>query len=112
MIALAFAGPKPFTTSSSDCVAVSTAHGHTAGVGDVVKLDCGARFDGYHDDMTRTVDFGEPPVELREIYDLLRRAQLAGQHRRRGRGRSEDDHGPAEDAVHQHALLAFRGRPQ
>jgi Xaa-Pro aminopeptidase len=46
--------------------------------GDVVKMDFGALFQGYHADMTRTVAFGEPPQELREIHDLVRRAQEAG----------------------------------
>jgi len=46
--------------------------------GDVAKLDFGCVVDGYHSDMTRTVAFGEPPARLREIYDLVRRAQEAG----------------------------------
>jgi Xaa-Pro aminopeptidase len=46
--------------------------------GDLVKLDFGARFEGYHSDMTRTVAFGEPAPELRQIHDLVRRAQQAG----------------------------------
>ena len=46
--------------------------------GDIVKLDFGARFEGYHADMTRTVAFGRPPDELVEIHDLVRRAQEAG----------------------------------
>ena len=46
--------------------------------GDVVKMDFGALVDGYHADMTRTVAFGEPPARLREIYEIVRRAQQAG----------------------------------
>ena len=46
--------------------------------GDVVKLDFGALSGGYHADMTRTVAFGEPPRRLREIHDLVLRAQQAG----------------------------------
>jgi len=46
--------------------------------GDVVKLDFGALYRGYHSDMTRTVAFGPVPDELREIYDLVRAAQQAG----------------------------------
>jgi len=46
--------------------------------GDVVKLDFGALYRGYHSDMTRTVAFGPIPDELREIYDLVRIAQQAG----------------------------------
>lgn len=48
------------------------------GRGDVVKLDFGCVVDGYHSDMTRTVAFGEPPGQLREVYELVRAAQLAG----------------------------------
>ncbi len=46
--------------------------------GDVVKLDFGALYRGYHADMTRTVAYGEPPPELREIHDLVKAAQQAG----------------------------------
>ena len=46
--------------------------------GDVLKLDFGARYEGYHADMTRTVAFGESPDELREIYEVVRKAQQAG----------------------------------
>jgi Xaa-Pro aminopeptidase len=46
--------------------------------GDVVKLDFGALFRGYHSDMTRTVSFGEPPAEIREIHELVGAAQRAG----------------------------------
>jgi Xaa-Pro aminopeptidase len=46
--------------------------------GDVVKMDFGALMGGYHSDMTRTVAFGEPPARLREVYEVVRRAQQAG----------------------------------
>ena len=46
--------------------------------GDVVKMDFGARVDGYHADMTRTVAFGSASSELEEIYEIVRRAQQAG----------------------------------
>ena len=46
--------------------------------GDLVKLDFGARSDGYHSDMTRTVAFGEPEPRLREIRDVVAQAQRAG----------------------------------
>jgi Xaa-Pro aminopeptidase len=46
--------------------------------GDIVKLDFGARFAGYHADMTRTVAFGQPATELRKIHDVVREAQQAG----------------------------------
>jgi Xaa-Pro aminopeptidase len=46
--------------------------------GDLVTVDCGARFGGYHADMTRTVAIGEPAGWQREIYDLVAAAQRAG----------------------------------
>jgi Xaa-Pro dipeptidase len=52
--------------------------GRPLSLGDVVKMDFGALVDGYHADMTRTVAFGEPPGELRDVHDLVRTAQQAG----------------------------------
>lgn len=46
--------------------------------GDLVTIDCGARFAGYHADMTRTVAIGESAAWQRDIYDLVAHAQLAG----------------------------------
>ncbi len=46
--------------------------------GDLVTVDCGARYEGYHADMTRTVSVGAPAAWQREIYDLVARAQAAG----------------------------------
>ncbi len=46
--------------------------------GDIVKFDFGCTVEGYHSDMTRTVAFGEPDPQLREVYELVRRAQEAG----------------------------------
>jgi Xaa-Pro aminopeptidase len=46
--------------------------------GDLITIDCGARYGGYHADMTRTVALGQPASWQREIYDLVARAQLAG----------------------------------
>lgn len=46
--------------------------------GDIVKIDFGSLLDGYHSDMTRTLAFGEPPRQLREVYDVVRQAQQAG----------------------------------
>ncbi len=46
--------------------------------GDLVTVDCGARFGGYHADMTRTVAIGKPASWQREIYEIVARAQAAG----------------------------------
>jgi Xaa-Pro aminopeptidase len=46
--------------------------------GDLVTIDFGARTDGYHADMTRTVCLGEPAQWQRDTYDLVAQAQRAG----------------------------------
>jgi Xaa-Pro aminopeptidase len=46
--------------------------------GDLVVIDFGARYGGYHADMTRTVALGEPAAWQRDIYQLVAAAQRAG----------------------------------
>ncbi len=46
--------------------------------GDLVTMDFGAAYGGYHADMTRTVALGEPAGWQREIYELVAAAQRAG----------------------------------
>ncbi|MBN6054201.1 aminopeptidase P family protein [Nonomuraea sp. RK-328] len=46
--------------------------------GDLVTIDFGAMYEGYHADMTRTVSLGEPAAWQRELYDLVAAAQRAG----------------------------------
>jgi Xaa-Pro aminopeptidase len=46
--------------------------------GDLITIDCGARYGGYHADMTRTVALGEPAAWQREIYQIVAEAQQAG----------------------------------
>jgi len=46
--------------------------------GDFVKMDFGARIDGYCADMTRTVVLGSPSDEQRAIYSAVLAANLAG----------------------------------
>jgi Xaa-Pro aminopeptidase len=49
--------------------------------GDLLKIDFGARYSGYHADCTRTVVVGGTPADWqREIHDVVRRAQRAGRH--------------------------------
>jgi Xaa-Pro aminopeptidase len=47
-------------------------------VGDLVTIDCGARYGGYHADMTRTVAIGQVAAWQRKIYALVAQAQAAG----------------------------------
>jgi Xaa-Pro aminopeptidase len=46
--------------------------------GDFVKVDFGARVDGYHADCTRTLVVGPPDEWQREVHDAVRAAQAAG----------------------------------
>lgn len=45
------------------------------GAGELVVIDFGAVYKGYHADMTRTVVIGKPDRRQQEIYDLVLRAQ-------------------------------------
>jgi Xaa-Pro aminopeptidase len=50
-------------------------------VGDLLKIDFGALYKGYHADCTRTFVVGrEPEAWQREIFDVVRVAQRAGRH--------------------------------
>lgn len=46
--------------------------------GDFVLFDFGATYEGYHSDMTRTVAVGNATDEMRQMYDLVLKSQLAG----------------------------------
>ena len=46
--------------------------------GDVITMDMGALYGGYHADFTRTIAFGQPAPELVKIHDVVRQAQQAG----------------------------------
>ncbi len=47
--------------------------------GDMVTLDFGAKVDGYCADMTRTVCVGQPSDKMKEIYEIVLRAQETAQ---------------------------------
>ncbi|WP_308618877.1 Xaa-Pro peptidase family protein [uncultured Eubacterium sp.] len=46
--------------------------------GELVLFDFGAIYQGYHSDMTRTVAVGSASDEMKEMYELVLNAQLAG----------------------------------
>jgi Xaa-Pro aminopeptidase len=52
--------------------------GRAIATGDLVTMDLGARYGGYHADMTRTVAVGEPAGWQRDLYQLVAAAQRAG----------------------------------
>lgn len=45
--------------------------------GDSVVIDIGCRYEGYCSDMTRTVFYGQPNDVAREVYETVKKAQLA-----------------------------------
>lgn len=60
--------------------------------GDMVTLDFGAYYKGYCSDITRTIAVGEPGEKMREIYEVVLRAQLNGvQHIKAGMTGKEAD---------------------
>jgi Xaa-Pro aminopeptidase len=44
-------------------------------IGDLVTIDFGTVYQGYHSDITRTIAVGEPDNKLRDIYELVLTAQ-------------------------------------
>jgi len=46
------------------------------GEGEPIILDVGAKLDGYCSDMTRTVFLGNPPSDFKEVYKVVRKAQI------------------------------------
>ena len=69
------------------------------GGGELVVVDFGATVDGYRSDMTRTLSFGEPSAELRELVDAVFAAQRAGL-----RAVTEGASGAAVDAAYRESL--------
>lgn len=60
--------------------------------GDFITMDFGIRLGGYCSDMTRTVALGSVSPKMREVYDTVLRAQLAGiEFARAGRTGKEID---------------------
>ena len=45
--------------------------------GQTIVFDCGARYEGYCSDLTRTVVLGEADDEIKRVYDIVLTAQLA-----------------------------------
>lgn len=46
--------------------------------GDLLTMDFGCIYQGYHSDMTRTVVLGTPDEKQQEVYNIVLEAQLAG----------------------------------
>lgn len=52
--------------------------GRPIGDGDLVVLDFGALYDGYHSDMSRTIAVGRPSAIQQQMLDVVTEAQAAG----------------------------------
>ncbi len=47
--------------------------------GDMITMDFGAKKGGYCADMTRTVALGQPSAEMKKVYDVVLKAQIASE---------------------------------
>lgn len=79
--------------------------GHRLRRGELVTVDAGARLDGYHADMTRTVALGTPPPVLRDVYQTV----AAAQHRGVLRCRADVDGGDVDRACREVVQAAGHG---
>jgi Xaa-Pro aminopeptidase len=69
-----------FITVGSGANGASPHHAHgrrRIAAGDAVVLDFGGLVDGYASDTTRVVSVGDPPAEVAEVHEIVRRAQQA-----------------------------------
>lgn len=77
--------------------------------GDFITMDFGVKLGGYCSDMTRTVALGHAAPKMREVYDIVLRAQRAGlSATRAGRTGAEID-GAARSVIGQAGYGAFFG---
>jgi Xaa-Pro aminopeptidase len=69
------------------------------GSGELVVFDMGAKLDGYCSDGTRTFAVGEPGERAREVYEIVRRAQVASLEAVAAGVGGEDLDGVAREAI-------------
>jgi len=67
--------------------------------GDLVKLDFGATWGGYHSDMTRTIAFGKPSNDAKHIHRIVYESQRAGVAAVRAGATCSDVDGAARSVV-------------
>ena len=77
--------------------------------GDFVTMDFGARVDGWHSDMTRTVSVGGCSQEQRRVYDTVLKAQLAALSVLRAGLRCTDGDAAARSVIEQAGYGAYFG---
>ncbi|WP_412029117.1 M24 family metallopeptidase [Deinococcus yunweiensis] len=83
------------------------ASGRVIGDNELVTVDMGARVDGYHSDMTRTVAVGDPSAELRRLYRAVLEAEQAAVAAIRPGGRAADLDRLARDLLTGHGLCEY-----
>ena len=73
---------NPFPASLCISIDDEVVHGipgeRTIREGQIVSIDAGAIYDGWHGDGARTFVVGEPPVEIGKLVDTTRLAMMAG----------------------------------
>jgi len=67
--------------------------------GDLVTMDFGAVYRGYHSDITRTVVLGEPTLKQQEIYSIVLEAQMRAIEAIRSGVRASDVDRAARDVI-------------
>jgi len=75
--------------------------------GDLVKIDLGARVDGYCSDITRTLVFGKPSPKQERLLRAVRRAQEAAIEAVRSGAPAKDVYGKAYSALKEEGLSAY-----
>lgn len=77
--------------------------------GHMVKIDCGARVDGYCADVTRTLPVGEPDRRLKQVYGAVLEAQQAAIATARAGVACKDLDAIARDILGRHNLAEHFG---
>jgi Xaa-Pro aminopeptidase len=67
--------------------------------GETIIFDCGAKYKGYSADMTRTIILGKPKPWVKEIYRIVREAQLLALKGMRPGMRTDDADALARDHI-------------
>ena len=67
--------------------------------GDAIVIDMGAKYEGYCSDLTRTVVVGEASEKLKEIYNIVLRAQLEAEDKVRAGMTGEEVDALARDVI-------------
>lgn len=77
------ASAPSFETIVASGIRSSMPHGHAGNkiieAGDPVTMDFGALVDGYCSDMTRTIFVGKPDQRMKDIYNIVLKAQVESQ---------------------------------